>query len=143
MESIRIWWNFVLVLVGASLVAFTSYATAGTSIPADTSDQNFLLGVWEGEMVTRGEDGRIYFDSLLTLQIPDGAAKGTFTAKKNGRTWETPVEIQDGKVSLVIDGAKRTFDLARGRDGKLRLLAAYESRWQQWNRTTRVSLEKR
>jgi len=127
-----------LVLLVAAVVG--ACATRGIVVPVTAADAELLRGRWEGGLVSQGTDGRVYFETSVTLNIQDETGRFELGT---GSSWDTPVRVKDGKVLLGIDQGSREFELRRGSDGTLRLLGSYAIKWEGWDRTNTVSLTKK
>lgn len=130
--------RFGLILLAVALVS--ACATGGTAVPVITNDVNILHGSWEGGLTSRGTDGRVYFETSITLNVRDGTGRFELGT---GSLWDTSVRVKDRKVLLDIDQGSREFELRRGSDGKLRLVSTYAAKWEGWDRINTVSLTKK
>lgn len=135
-------WGFVFIIT--TFAACTPGDLASSLPPAVSVHEDnlrLLKGWWIGKYESRGLDGTKYFDHNLYLEIPrTGPSKGSFSLGTGG-TWETVVEVKNGKIELRIDRHMREFVL-KEKEGKLFLESSYLSTWEGPPRNNRIFLEK-
>ena len=99
--------HVLLVFVFGCGVALASSAFAG-QVKLAAGDYPLLIGVWEGEFVSKSSDGKVRYTTDTQLKIVENGS-GQFWLRKSARKWDTTVEIKDGTVILRFGHAERPF----------------------------------
>lgn len=129
--------TFILLIVASVLV---NACASGVQVSVNETNLDLLQGRWEGELISRGTDGNVYFQTTVALEIREGNGKLTLGT---GSSWALPVRARGGKVLLFIDYSTHEFTLTRDSDGRFQLSATYGTKWQQWDQINTVSLVKK
>ena len=129
----------VLVFLFGCGVALTSPAFAD-QVKLGADDYALLIGVWEGEFVSKSSDGKVRFATDTELKIVEDGS-GKFWLRKNDRKWDTTVEIKDGKVILRFGHAERPFVYEEEGDSAT-LSVKYESEFEGYPRKDSLVLTK-
>lgn len=130
-------------VAAVTMMTLASCASLDPSVPSDEANLGLLPGTWKGTFERRARLRTLALETPVTLEIRDGKPmRGTF-ALATGTTWETGVEVREGKVLLGFDQAMREFKLSRGLGGSLQLEASYGTQLEGWPLSNRVVLEKK
>ena len=136
--------RLIAAVAGVVIYVASVPAVAGERVALGDANLMLLQGRWEGDYVSRDTQGKVRWQSTVTLDVPEQSPRieeGRFSLKKNGKWWATKIKIQDGDAMMSFGFKERAF--VREQDGDAYTLKTnYRSKFEGYPRKNTVHMKR-